>query len=126
MQRITLLEIHLNWHWWTIFQIEWPITPGTCPLALSSTQLNSTQLNTKPFVQLWTWKSPAPSYKVLTSAIAEHVFTDYLTERFNIIITDKKVFDIIKENIWSSPFEYVQNIAIISKDPLPIDIIIQQ
>lgn len=28
------------------FQIEWPITPGTCPLALSSTQLNSTQHQT--------------------------------------------------------------------------------
>ncbi|WP_421295706.1 hypothetical protein [Aeromonas sp. 604534] len=45
-------------------------------------------LGSKPVAQWLVWRTPDPAYKALISGVAERVFTDYLLEHYQVIMSD--------------------------------------
>ncbi|ELM3751215.1 hypothetical protein RYR31_002380 [Aeromonas dhakensis] len=50
--------------------------------------LHAPEIMVRPFVQLLTWRTPAPAYKSVISGVADRVFTDYLLENYQIVMSD--------------------------------------
>lgn len=50
--------------------------------------LHDPVLSEKPVTQLLIWRTPDPAYKSVISGIADRVFTDYLLEQYQVIMSD--------------------------------------
>ncbi|MFM5277484.1 hypothetical protein [Aeromonas caviae] len=50
--------------------------------------LHDPVLSEKPVTQLLIWRTPDPAYKTVISGIADRVFTDYLLEQYQVIMSD--------------------------------------
>ncbi|WP_421193934.1 hypothetical protein [Aeromonas jandaei] len=52
--------------------------------------LHDPVLGAKPVTQLLVWRTPDPAYKSVISGVADRVFTDYLLEHYQIIMSDSQ------------------------------------
>ncbi len=52
--------------------------------------LNEPDLGAKPLAQSLVWRTPDPAYKSVISGISERVFTEYLLEYYQVIMSDSQ------------------------------------